>query len=576
MRRRGAFWAALLLLTIGGLALRLPVLGNRPMHGDEAVHAFKFRELWKEGVYRYDPNEFHGPTLYYATLPSIRLHGRRDFADTQEADYRLPIAVFGAALVLLLALPADGLGRRATLWAGLLIALSPAFVFYSRYYIQETLLAFFTLGMLGCGWRYARSRRPGWLLAAGVCAGLMVASKETAVLAFGASAVALGLTAVWTRRVDGRALPLRPLWNGRLAAFALFAGLLTACLFLSGFLSNPSGPLDYLRSYTPWLHRAQGTDLHRHPWHYYLRLLVWTHEKQGPVWSEGLIVGLAVVGTVAVLLPQKRVVRSSPGRQEDNKIDVAHCMATALNGSDLCLRPPELGVGVGVGAIFTAVRPEGSVAFARFVAFYTLTLTAVYSLIPYKTPWCVLSFLNGMILLAGIGAVFLADLAPGRGWKAGVCLLLLAGCAQLGWQAYRTSYLSYTDPRNPYVYAQPVPDIENLGRRMEALSRAYPQHDAMVIKVFSTDTYYWPLPWYLRRFPNVGYWTQVPQDADAPVVLASPEFDAELTQKLDATHLMNGYFGLRSGVFFEIWIRMDLWKAYLETRKGAKAAEPGP
>lgn len=531
MKWRGVFSSVLLLLAIGAFAFRLPSLGNRPMHSDEAVHAFKFRELWQRGVYRYDPNEFHGPTLYYATLPSIWLHGRRDFAATTEADYRLPIVVFGAAMVLWLFPLADALGRRAALWAGLLTAISPALVFYSRYYIQETLLAFFTLGMLASGWRYAHTKRPAWLVLSGVCAGLMIASKETAVLAFAACGAALGLTLFWTRRVDGRLLNLRPLWNRKLVALALAVGILTACLFLSGFLSNPVGPLDYLRSYTPWLNRAQGTDLHRHPWHYYLHLLTWWREGRGPVWSEGLIVGLAVVGMVAAMLPQKML----PQKR---------------------------------------FRVEGAVSFARFITFYTLTLTALYSLIPYKTPWCVLSFLSGMILMAGISASALIDLAPGRPTKAAVGFLLLAGCAQLGWQSYRTSYLTFTDARNPYVYAQPVPDMENLASRVEALSHSDPKRDQMVIKVFSVDNYYWPLPWYLRRFPNIGYWNEVPLDADAPVVLASPEFDDQLQKRLNDTHLMHGYFGVRPGVFLEMWIRLDLWKTYLETRKANRAAEP--
>src|SRR5881275_1731133 len=95
---RLAFAAAVVTALAVALLLRLPHLGVRPMHGDEAVHAFKFADLWEKGVYRYDPNEYHGPTLYYAALPVVWLQGRRDFADTREADYRLPIVIFGAAL----------------------------------------------------------------------------------------------------------------------------------------------------------------------------------------------------------------------------------------------------------------------------------------------------------------------------------------------------------------------------------------------------------------------------------------------------------------------------------------------
>src|SRR5437763_12050287 len=129
----GRFWFAAVvgIALAAALLLRLPNLGARPMHGDEAVHAFKFAELWEKGVYRYDPNEYHGPTLYYAALPTVWLSGHHRFADMQEADFRRAVALLGAAMVPLLLLLADGLGRRATTAATLLTAVSPAFVFYS-------------------------------------------------------------------------------------------------------------------------------------------------------------------------------------------------------------------------------------------------------------------------------------------------------------------------------------------------------------------------------------------------------------------------------------------------------------
>lgn len=539
MRHRGALLVIIVLLTFGALVFRLPDLGNRPFHGDEAVHAFKFEELWKKGVYRYDPNEYHGPTLYYAALPSVWLQGRRDFADTRETDYRLPIVIFGAALVLLLAPLSDGLGKRAVLIAALLTALSPAFVFYSRYFIQETLLAFFTLAAIVCGWRFSRHQRPAWLLLAAVSAGLMVATKETAVLAFAAFAFSLWLTQVWTRRVEGRSLKFAHLWKAKISLprwsgsahtprrtvpllpLALILGLVTACLFLTGFGTNWIGPIDYLRAYTPWLQRAHTTSLHRYPWHYYLGLLIWKHREHGLPWSECLIVALALVGMVAALLPKEK------------------------NGM------------------------RGSATLARFLAFYTLALTIIYSAIPYKTPWCLLSFLSGMILLAGIGAVSLIRLAPGKLATGVVTGLLAAGCIVMGIQSYWASYRGYTDPSNPYVYAQPVPDVADLGKQVQEISNASPQHDQMVIKVISVDNYYWPVPWYLRRFPNIGYYNDA-SDPIAPVILASPEFDEELTKKLGDAYIQPRIYGVRSGVFLEVWVNFDLWKHYIETRPKPK------
>lgn len=299
---------------------------------------------------------------------------------------------------------------------------------------------------------------------------------------------------------------------------AALAALLTACLFLSGFLANPSAPLDYLRSYSPWLHRAGAAGLHQHPWHYYLGLLLWNHRGRGPVWTEAL-----------VLLP------------------AAAGLAVAFAGR--------------------AVVPAGvDRRLLRFLGLYSLLLAAAYSLIPYKTPWCLLGFLQPMALLAGVSAVALVRLAPGRVLRRLAAALLLAGAVHLGWQSYLLTRVYEADGRNPYAYAQPVPDVVDLGARVEALARVSPQRQAMVVQVLSEDAYYWPLPWYLRRLRKVGYWTALPQRIEAPVVLASPRFSQTLARRLEATHRSTGYFGLRPTVLFEVWVRRELWKAYLRRR----------
>src|ERR1041385_2456625 len=134
----------LLLITAGALALRGPQLALRPMHNDEAVNAAKIKGLYQNGRYTYDPNEHHGPTLYYATLPFIWLSGAQDYDHLTEIPLRAVSVFFGLALIALVWFMADGLGRTAALVAGLLTALSPAMVFYSRYFIHEMLLVCFT------------------------------------------------------------------------------------------------------------------------------------------------------------------------------------------------------------------------------------------------------------------------------------------------------------------------------------------------------------------------------------------------------------------------------------------------
>ena len=520
MKALSAFGLILGLLTVGAFALRLPSRENRPFHADESVHAAKFREIWEQGVYRYDPNEFHGPTIYYAALPVVKLSHRRDFADTREGDYRLVTVVFGAALVPLFALFADGIGRRAALFAALLAAVSPAFVFYSRYYIQEVPFAFFTLAALGCVWRYRRNPRTGWAIGAGLCAGLMLATKETAALSFAAALAAFGVTRFQARREAGKKENRDATVKSRNVAVGAVTTLIAACLFLSGFGSNWRGPLDYFRAYMPWLKRAGGTAMHRHGAGYYFEILGWHHPAGGEIYSEGLIVGLALVGIAAALRRSGNSTLPSPG-------------------------------------------------LLRFFAVYTVLLTLIYSLIPYKTPWCVLTFLSGMILLAGVGANALLQVAPGKMAKAVVVILLLTGAIQLGGQAKRASFTAFADPKNPYVYAQTVPDILNLYQRINDLAEASPQRYKTTIQVISTDGYYWPLPWYLRRFDpdSAGYYTGIPPVTNAPIVIASSELDEDLTKKLGDRYLMTGYTGLRPNAICETFVRMDLWAVYLQWKK---------
>ena len=97
--------------TIVALALRLPRLHQRPMHGDEAVHAGKFGELLEDGVYTYDPYEYHGPTLNYLTLIPARLSSAEKLTEVSEFTLRVVPVFFGVSLILLVLLIGRGWDR---------------------------------------------------------------------------------------------------------------------------------------------------------------------------------------------------------------------------------------------------------------------------------------------------------------------------------------------------------------------------------------------------------------------------------------------------------------------------------
>jgi uncharacterized protein (TIGR03663 family) len=515
-------------------AFRLPALAERPMHCDEANQAVKTGVLFDTGRYAYDPHEHHGPTLYYFALPILELSGAKDFAATREATYRLVPVVFGIGLIALLALLRPGLGTAAVLWAALFTAVSHAMVYYSRYYVHEMLLVSFTFGAIASGWRYWRHPRVGWAVATGLCLGLMHATKETCVIIYAAMAMALILTAAMARYGDGADLRLVRRVRAFHVVLGLAVGAAVSVLFFSSFFTYARGPLDSLLTFITYLYRAEGagsSGLHDKPWYYYLHVLLYYYRAAGPRWTEALVVGLSLAGALYALFRKPH--DESPQAQ------------------------PESGPSIGL---------------LRFLAFYTLLLTVAFSIIPYKTPWNLLVFFHGMILLAGVGAAALVRACRLKALQAVVCVLLLAATGHAARQTYLGNFLYAADDRNPYVYAHTSTALMRLVHRIDDIAQLSPEPRQMQINIIKPDGDYWPLPWYLRGYERVGYWTQIPDPADAPMIITDPRLGPEIKEHLRQSYFEE-YHGLRPGVLLQTYIRQDLWDAFMQSR--SQPAPPG-
>ena len=531
---------------IAALALRLPRLERRPMHTDEAVHAIKFGELLEQGTYRYDREEYHGPTLNYFTLIPAWLGSAEKLTDISEFTLRIVPVFFAVLLVLLLLLMTNGLGKTASIFAALLTALSPALVFYSRYYIQEVLLVCFTFGAIASGYRYTRSRNIAWAVLTGMFLGLMHATKETCMIAFGSMILALLLTMTIQSRnskAPNFGAVVKTINPRHLAALIATAAFVSA-LFYSSFFTNGAGIGDSLRAYTAYFHRAGQNQLHIHPWYYYLKMLLYFRFASGPMWSEAIIIILAIIG-LAVAITKK-----------------------GLGDTDFHL--------------------------LRFLAFYTVIMTVVYSAIPYKTPWCLLGFLHGMVLLAGVGASALLRLLSKGPSRVVVIILLTAATVHLAWQGYLSTYRFSFDPRNPYVYAHTTADVFTIARRIEDVARAAPNGRDTYIQVICPGSDYWPLPWYLRSFKNIGWQNKV-DDAlpPAPIIIVSAEAEADLAVKLYESQppgqrdlyvqLFDAYLELRPQVELRGYLTHKLWEQVQRTRpeptipddRSKQMSEPG-
>jgi len=502
---------------MSALFLRLYDLDSRPMHGDEANQAVKTGILLEDGKYVYDPHDHHGPTLYYFGLLTAKSSGHAAFRTTNETTFRVVPVLFGVILVVLTFGLRTYFSTPAALVSSLLIALSPAFVFYSRYYIQEMMLVVFTLAALFAAFSYIRKPTAVKVLMFGATFSLMHATKETAILSYAAMAGSAALVALWYQKTNpDKAFKTPDEWKYHLVLGISVAVVMNILLFTS-FFTNARGPIDSILTYGNYLERSDGAGLHDKPFFYYLSLLSFTHRAPGPWWSEAGILFLAVLGFVDTGFSWKK----------------------------------------------KAMSPA-----ALFIAAYTLLLTTAYCLIPYKTPWSMLSFYFGIIIMAGVGTIAAWNwLKPVGFLRVLAILLFTAISAHLASQAWQQNHRYQADPRNPYVYAHTSSAFMKLANRFEQIRAVHPDPENMVVKVYQPDGDYWPIPWYLRNNPLSGYWSNsLPDDLEADIIVSAPELRGLLTEKLTGAYFKEMH-GLRPNVLRHVYIRQELWDRFMEGQR---------
>ncbi|HLM01032.1 MAG TPA: glycosyltransferase family 39 protein [Pyrinomonadaceae bacterium] len=213
--------------------LRFYDLLLKPLHHDEGVNGFFLTTLFREGIYKYDPSNYHGPTLYYIALFFTKVLGLETFS------IRASVGVFGVLMVALAFFLRKYLGTVGSLTAALCIALSPGMVYISRYFIHEIFFVFCSFGIVVGVLFFIEGRRPGIWATAWMALLLLICFLPPAL-----NIVALfrlqNETAVWVLRAGFFLveailvfLVMRMLleWNGGRAIYLLLASASTALFF---------------------------------------------------------------------------------------------------------------------------------------------------------------------------------------------------------------------------------------------------------------------------------------------------------------------------------------------------------
>jgi len=234
------------------------------MHTDEAINAYITGDLLAGGKFHYDPQDRHGPVLYLLAKPVAQLCGAKDFAGLTETELRLTPVIIGSAMILLFGAAVEMFGFIPCLVAALLFAFAPLPVYYSRYFIHETLFVATTFGLMLAGWHTLKTNSSGLAALTGLCAALLLACKETAVIHFAALAAAAFAGWLGTSR---KQLPSpRVLGTGSIVFIAA-----TVLLFTWGG-QNWSALTDLVRAVPSFATRAGGQG-HEKPFGYYFQVL---------------------------------------------------------------------------------------------------------------------------------------------------------------------------------------------------------------------------------------------------------------------------------------------------------------
>src|SRR5579864_4435634 len=267
-----------LALMLLGLVLRFWDLGAKAFHHDESLHAFYSWRLFDGEGYVHDPM-MHGPLLFELNALAYLLFGASDFTA------RLVPALFGVALIGLPYFLRHELGRAAAIWTSVILVISPAFLYFSRFIRHDIYVDFFTLLLVVGIFRYLATENRNWFYTACVSAASLFATKEdfyiSGFILFAFLAAAWFLLKGERRllfRARVRALGVRPWVNG--AAMFIAINLLLYTTFLTNLqgvctalvtlplngCAGSTGALSYWLSQQDYARGGQ-------PWFYYFMLL---------------------------------------------------------------------------------------------------------------------------------------------------------------------------------------------------------------------------------------------------------------------------------------------------------------
>lgn len=570
-------------ITFIAIFLRFFMLGLKPFHHDEGVNGWFLTNLFRSGVYTYDPANYHGPTLYYISLAFAQLFG------LETVTLRASVAVFGVLMVILTFYLRPYIGRSGSLFAALLLAISPGMVYISRYFIHEIFFVLLSLTLVLAVLMFMDREKAGpgakaWLIL--ILAVCFLPSGLSLAKVLGGDAAA----AVWAFRVAFIIVEafliffiVRTLsqWNGGRPIYMLLAASSLALSFATketGFITFGT-MLIALVCIWGW-QKVRGTTglsdkLSIRP--VSLRSFI---SAFGSSSDAMLLIG----GSLFLFLYLIILFFSSFFTYFDGvpKALEAYAIWTKTGSKDH--------TGNGTWAYFTwtweveapilVLSAVGSlIAFytarhrvAMFTALWGFGLAAAYTIIPYKTPWLALSFLMPMAFSAGYAINELYE-SGRRGLQVIAILAVIVSAGFLGYKAYDLNFVEYDNNSRPYIYAHTDRQFLSMMSEINFYAEKTGKVNELSVDVLSPE--YWPMTWYVRNNPKVVFHSRMIDSSTADVIIGRKgDQDNDLMNKYSGNYRYVGTYPLRPGVSLIMLVRKDI--AEPDTKEVYRLADKNP
>jgi uncharacterized protein (TIGR03663 family) len=570
------WWLSCILITATATFLRFFWLELKPLHHDEGVNGWFLTTLYNEGVYKYDPANYHGPTLYYISLAFAKVFG------LNTVSVRASVAIWGVLIVILTFLLRRYIGKIGSLFAALFLALSPGMVYISRYFIHEMFFVFLSLAVVAAVAFFIEKRRAG-VMAIGWTALVLLVCFLPSTLKLASSLGRDNDTAVWAFRIGFFivelvliALVMRMLitWNNGRPIYFLLAIACVSLMFATKETAFITLGTMLIACVCIWIWRKifkiddaappddGGTELEaiddRH--------LSWPNFRAALGSStDRLLIAAASVFvfvyiTILFFSSFFTYFEGVRGAIE------AYAIWTKTGSKDHTQNGIWAYFGWGIeteAPIFLLSAVGGLIAFvearhrfAMFVSLWAFGLFAAYTIIPYKTPWLAISFLLPMCIAAGYAINDMAA-AKNASLKIFAGLLAVTASVVLAYQSYQLNFVDYDDEDRALIYAHTHREFHDMVERIEYHAEKSGRGKEAKIEVVSPD--YWPMVWYMRDHKQANFHGRLVDATDAEMIVAKKgDQDQEVIRRYSSRYLLAGQYHLRSGVDLVLLVRKDI------------------